>query len=56
MKELFAFIPEHCPELVVDIVHMGDFAVACPGRTPPFTAEDVAAASIHAIEQLAVAE
>jgi hypothetical protein len=56
MKELFAFIPEHCPDLAVDIVQMSDFAAACPGRTPPFTPEDVAAASIYAIEQLAVAE
>jgi hypothetical protein len=55
MAELFKWIPEECPTLAVDIVHMPDFAAVCaPGRKPPFTPEEVAAASVHAIEQIAV--
>lgn len=56
MRELFAWIPTGAPTLAVDIVHMPDFAAACPGRTPPFTAEEVAAASVYAIEEVAAAE
>ena len=52
MKVLFEFIPLECPTLAVDIVHMPDFAGACPGRTPPFTPAEVAAASVFAIEQI----
>jgi hypothetical protein len=55
MKELFAFIPAECPALAVDIVHMPDFAAACPGRTPPFSSEEVAAASVFAIKEIAAA-
>lgn len=56
MAALLAFIPVECPTLAVDIVHMADFAAACPGRTPPFTPEDVAAASLFAIQEIAVAQ
>jgi hypothetical protein len=56
MKELFAFAQAECPTLAIDIVHMPDFAAACPGRTPPFSPAEVAAASVYAIEQIAVEE
>lgn len=56
MRELYAFIPENCPTLAVDVVYQPDFAATCPGRTPPFTAEEVAVASLYAIEQIAGAE
>ena len=57
MKELFAWVPTECPTLAVDIVHMPDFAaVVQPPHPPPFSSEEVAAASVFAIEQIAVAE
>ena len=50
-------MPTECPTLAVDIVHMPDFAaVVQPPHPPPFSSEEVAAASVFAIEQIAVVE
>ena len=57
MKALFEWIPKEAPTLAVDIVHGPDFAaVVAPPHPPPFSPDEVAAASVHAIEQIAVAE
>ena len=57
MKAIFEWIPQEAPTLAVDIVHMPDFqAVVVPYHPPPFSPDEVAAASVHAIEQIAVAE
>jgi len=57
MDALFAWIPQGAPTLAVDIVHQPDFAaVLAAGRAPPFTPEEVAAASAYAIEQIAQPE
>ena len=55
MEQLFAWIPQGAPTLAVDIVHQPDFAaVVQPPHAPPFSPAEVAAASVYAIEQIAV--
>ena len=57
MEELYAWIPTGAPTLAVDIVHMPDFAAVLGAeRKPPFSSEEVARASVYAIEQIAVDE
>jgi len=55
MADLLRWIPTGAPTLAVDIVHKPDFdATLAEGRKPPFTPDEVAAASAFAIEQIAV--
>ena len=53
MKALFEFVQAEAPTTAVDVVHMPDFAAACPGRTPPFTADEVGLASLYAVKEIA---